>query len=422
MRKKVVYPLVAFAIVLLALAAWVAALNVRDEADIPRTVKPFEATPGQIERGAYLALAGDCAGCHTARGGAAYAGGRGIDTPFGTVYAPNLTADAKTGIGDWSAAEFWRAMHNGRARNGRLLSPAFPYPSFTQVTREDSDAIHAYLRNIAPIEQHNRPHTLRFPYNTQAALAVWRALFFEPGVFEPEAGRSAEWNRGAYLVRGLGHCIACHSSRNALGASIGKLELSGGLIPMQGWYAPSLASADEAGVADWKIEQVVDLLKSGVSDHGSVIGPMAEVVARSTQHLSEQDLGAMAVFLKELPQARTRTRSNEAPDTGVLERGGKIYAKNCAECHGDQGQGAMRAYVPLAGNRAVTMPVATNLIRIVQSGGFAPSTAGNPRPYGMPPFGQELNDADIASVLSYIRASWGNDAAPVSTLDVHRAR
>jgi mono/diheme cytochrome c family protein len=292
-RRRV---LVAALVLLCAAAAAVAILNFRDEENVDAAV-PAVFSQAQVQRGEYLARAGNCATCHTARGGEPYAGGRVIDTPFGAVFASNLTPDARTGIGNWSAGHFWRALHNGRSADGRLLYPAFPYPNFTQVTRADSDALFAYLRSLAPVEQANRPHQLRFPYNSQVALAVWRALFFTPGAFEPDASRSAEWNRGAYLVRGLGHCNACHGGRNAFGATVENLELSGGLIPMQNWYAPSLTSPDEAGVAHWDTRQVVGLLKDGVTTGASVLGPMASVVYGSTQYLSEGDLAAMAAFL-----------------------------------------------------------------------------------------------------------------------------
>jgi mono/diheme cytochrome c family protein len=417
---------VALLALVLLLSVLVVVLNLRDEDEIPDdepAALALTPTPEQLERGAYLARAGNCVTCHTTRGGADYAGGRAIDTPFGRVYSTNLTPDAATGIGGWSAAHFWRALHNGRSRDGRLLYPAFPYPNYTRVTREDADAIYAYLRSLPAVEQPNRAHELRFPYNLQVSLAVWRALFFSPGVHEAEAGRSAQWNRGAYLVRGLGHCIACHSSRNLFGATSGEVELGGGLIPLQGWYAPSLASPAEAGVADWKTEQVVQLLKTGVSPQGSVMGPMAEVVFRSTQYLNDADLTAMAVFLKELPQAGPhRRRESEPPDPAVRSLGERLYGERCAGCHGKQGEGAAGAYAPLAGNRAVTLPSATNVLRVVLNGGFPPATAGNPRPYGMPPFAHELNDAELAAVISHVRSAWGNDAPAVSALDVLRAR
>ena len=409
--------LVAIVSLLSALVAW---LNVRGEEPIDTTTAaaPGRATAEQIERGAYLARAGNCMGCHTARGGMPYAGGRAVPTPFGDIYAPNLTPDVATGLGGWTDAQFWRALHNGRSRDGRLLYPAFPYPNYTRITRADADAIHAYLRSLAPVNQPNRPHALRFPYNRQAALAVWRALYFRPASFEADGTRSAEWNRGAYLVEGLGHCNACHASRNALGATASPFDLAGGLIPVQNWYAPSLRAPREAGVADWPAADVVALLKTGVSPRASVSGPMREVVGGSTQYLNDADLRAMASYLQALPDREIDTRPIAAPSAA----GAKLYARHCAACHGEQGEGVPGAYPALAGNRTVLLDTSANLVHIVIEGGFAPSTAGNPRPFGMPPFATELNDGDVAALLSFVRGSWGNRAAPVSPLEVSRFR
>jgi mono/diheme cytochrome c family protein len=419
------------ALVLGVLVAWLAAvvawLNLRDEAPLPAKAEPFVATPEQIARGAYLARVGDCAACHTDRGGAPYAGGKGIATPFGTVYASNLTPDDRTGIGRWTAAQFWRALHNGRAADGRLLYPAFPYPSFTEITRADADALYAWLRTLVPVAQPDRAHALRFPYDTQAALAAWRALFFAPAAFEPEVERSAQWNRGAYLVRALGHCAACHSPRNAFGATSDSLELSGGLIPMQNWYAPSLAAPAEAGVADWPPAEVAALLKTGLAPRGAVMGPMAEVVHRSTQYLDAADTAAMTTFLRGLPQAAPAPAGQgDALPEAVRARGATLYKDKCASCHGAEGEGGAAAggiaYVPLAGNRMVRLASPANLLHVLIDGGFAPTTAGNPRPFGMPPFGQELNDADLAAVASYVRSAWGNAAPRVEPLDVVKVR
>lgn len=423
--RPLAWTLLALALLLGAAAGGIVALNLRGEEPLPAQAEAFEATPQQVERGRYLALAGNCAGCHTTRGGQPYAGGLPIETPFGTVHSSNLTPDAQHGIGGWSSAHFWRALHNGRSKDGRLLYPAFPYPNFTQLTREDSDAIYAYLRSIPAAPAPNQPHRLRFPYDTQAALAVWRALSFRPETFKPVAAKPAEWNRGAYLVGGLGHCIACHGPRDALGATQTQLGLSGGLIAAQNWYAPSLTDPHEAGVADWPTAEVVALLKTGVAPRGSVMGPMAEVVYRSTQHLSDADLAAMASYLKDLPGAPAASAPPAAPaplrrDAGTMTRGARIYDQRCAYCHGDQGQGQPGAFPALAGNRAVTMARPTNLIQVIAHGGYLPSTAGNPRPYGMPPFGQELDASDVAAVLTYIRGAWGNDAAPVTQLDTMR--
>ena len=422
--------LIRIALVLLALglagAALVRWLNQRGEDPTTAAAPAAPAAPELIARGAYLARAGNCMGCHTTPGGGPYAGGRGVPTPFGTIYAPNLTPDAATGIGAWSPAEFWRALHNGRARDGRLLYPAFPYPNYTRITRADADAIHAYLRSLPPVVQPNKPHELAFPFDQQAALAVWRALYFraaEPARPDADTARSAEWRRGAYLVEGLGHCNACHASRNALGATASTLDLAGGLIPVQNWYAPSLTSPDEAGVAAWELPQIVALMRTGVSARGAVMGPMREVVAGSTQYLTEPDLRAMATYLKALPQTPADALPQDAPPGPAADGpGAKLYTQYCAQCHGEQGEGVPGIYPTLAGSRAVTMRTPVNLVHIVLEGGFAPSTAGNPRPYGMPPFATLLGDAEVAQLLSHLRGSWGNRAAPVSALEVSQFR
>jgi mono/diheme cytochrome c family protein len=409
----------AAALLLIGLVVW---LNVRGEQPVSHDMPMTAPSAYDIERGAYLARAGNCIGCHTAAGGAALAGGRGVQTPFGTVYASNLTPDGATGLGRWSASEFWRALHHGRSKDGRLLYPAFPYPSFTQVTREDSDALYAWLRSLPPVTQPNRPHALRFPYRTQAALAVWRAMFFHPGEFKPDAAQPAEWNRGKYLVQGLGHCAACHSGRNALGGIGLNAEFAGGLMPDESWYAPALSDPSEAGVQAWPHDQVVQLLRTGVAARASVAGPMAEVVYTSTQHLTAQDLDAMARYLAALPQ-----RAGERADAGqarpeVLAQGADLYKQHCATCHGDAGQGVPGIYPPLAGNRAVTLAPPHNLVQVIRKGGFAPATTGNPRPFGMPPFGQVLNDDEIAALATFLRQSWGHRAAAVSGNEVRRIR
>jgi mono/diheme cytochrome c family protein len=415
--------LIVLALAALTLAALVVFLNLRGEDRIHDVPDLPVASEPQVTRGAYLARVGNCMGCHTARGGAAYAGGRAIDTPFGSVYSSNLTPDAGTGIGSWSADAFWRALHNGRSRDGRLLYPAFPYPNYTMVTRTDSDALYAFLRSQPPVRQANREHGVRWPFSSQPALAVWRALYFRPGPYQQEPRQSADWNRGAYLVEGLGHCSACHTQRNALGANADMMDLSGGLIPMQNWYAPALNSPAEAGVATWPLEQVVRVLQTGMSPRGSVLGPMAQVVLDSTQHWNQDDLRAVAVYLKALPQNMPSQPQQPAPvNSAVAARGAKLYEQHCVQCHGAQGEGVAGAYPALAGNRAVLMDASANLVQIVFNGGFAPATAGNPRPYGMPPYVLLLSDADVAALLTHIRTSWGNRAPLVSELDVTRQR
>ena len=411
----------------------------------PTALKGTEkASSQQLERGAYLAKVGICAACHTARGGAAFAGGLALHTPFGAVYTSNITPDTSAGIGLWSADAFYRAMHEGISADGRLLTPAFPYPNYTHVTRDDSDALYTYfMQGVQPVAQANRVHDLPFPLNTQFALAAWRVMFFERGsntVATEKVATQAEFTRvnnqndsknlqnverGAYLVRGLGHCSACHAQRNALGATSNDQSLSGALMPLQDWYAPSLMDASQAGVKHWPQADVVALLKTGVATHASVAGPMAEVVSKSTQYWSDADLQSAAAYLQSLPEIKPvyRGKPSQSP---MLPRGEQLFVQHCASCHGANGQGLQVqgsvALPALAGNRAVTMHHTANLVRIILAGGYAPSTAGNPRPFGMPPFVHVLNDEDIAAVTSYIRFSWGNIAEPVSAADVVRHR
>ena len=268
--------LAAFAALAVLASMTVAWLNSDDEI---AASAPVSDPAGLVARGQYLVRAGSCFGCHTEAGGAPYTGGRAIETPFGVVHAPNLTPDA-TGLAAWSSDDFWRALHNGRSRDGRLLAPAFPYPNYTRIGRADSDAMFAYLRSLAPVAKPNKPHALRFPFDQQAALALWRALFFRAARFEIDTSQSPQWNRGAYLVETLGHCNACHSQRNAFGATAGPLDLAGGLIPIQNWYAPSLYDDNEAGVGDWPESEVAAPLQRSISARGSV--PRASSTLRST--------------------------------------------------------------------------------------------------------------------------------------------
>jgi mono/diheme cytochrome c family protein len=422
MKKRVAIPLGLVAL----LVAVVAGLLWPHHDAGPPAGAAAQALPAaeKVARGAYLARAGDCMACHTVRGGAAYAGGRALQTPFGAVIAPNITQDVATGIGAWSADDFWNALHNGRSRDGRLLYPAFPYTNYTYITRDDADALYAYFRTVPAVRQPNAPHQLRFPYNQQIALAAWRALYFRPAPFKPEPAQSAQWNRGAYLVQGLGHCSACHSARNALGGSDD--DLSGGLVPVLGWYAPALTSDAEAGLGSWPVDDIARLLHTGVSPRATVFGPMAEVVRESLQHLTDDDVRAMAVYLKSLPRAegpRKPTKRSQTPEAlAFLQAGARLYDRHCADCHGAAGEGAPPAYPPLAGNRSLTMVDAANPIRIVLNGGFPPGTRGNPRPYGMPPFSHVLGDAEVAQLVSYLRSAWGNNAPPVSGGEVNRYR
>lgn len=411
----------------LALAAGIVWDNYGDGVAVGDAVA-YDASAQQQAHGAYLARAGNCVSCHTVPGQTPYAGGRAIETPFGKVYASNLTPDDATGLGQWNAQHFWRALHHGRSRDGHLLTPAFPYNHTTLVTRADADALFAYFKSLPPVSQATPASELRWPFGTQAALAIWRSLYFQPATFQARAQHSAEWNRGAYLVEGLGHCAACHSPRDALGGSGAIDDLSGGLIPVVHWYAPSLLSATETRLADTPLQDTVQLLQTGQSEHAWVNGPMREVVQNSTQYLSAADATAMATYL----QARARSVATNAEPTVLMaprrptqrssQRGAQLYDDHCAVCHGKQGEGVAQAYPALAGHVAVQMGNTTNLVQTVMYGGFSVTTPAHPRPFGMPPFLLTLSDRDMADVLTHIRTQWGNAAGALTEFDVARVR
>jgi len=258
-------------------------------------------------------------------------------------------------------------------------------------------------------------------------LYGWRMLYMKPGEYQPDTTQSVEWNRGAYLVEGLGHCTMCHTAINALGGNSASKRFEGGLIPVQNWYAPSLTSNKEAGLGDWSIEDISDLLQSGVSNRGAVYGPMAEVVYDSFQYLSDEDIRAVAVYLKTLP---ARAGEKIVPATAAVAEqknslsplGKKIYDAQCALCHASQGQGKLPHFPPLANNQSIQMTSSVNPIRMVLNGGYAPGTKKNPMPYGMPPFSQSLSDVEVAAVVTYIRTTWGNHGTPVSVKEVNALR
>lgn len=419
---------IAFVLAIIATALWRYFADERGPGTtgVEFTALAPSARAALVERGRYLAAAGDCIGCHRTRGGEPFAGGLAVPTKFGRIFTSNITPDRETGIGAWSSDDFWRALHEGRGRHGEYLYPAFPYPNYTRISRPDADAIFAYLMSLPAVRRENTPHALRFPYRWRPLVFFWRLLYFREGVFEAEAAHDAEWNRGAYLASGLGHCVACHSPRNAFGGTPRSDELSGGLIEVQDWYAPSLTSDREAGLGEWQVDEVVRFLKDGVTERFAVFGPMAEVVHDSTQHLTEPDLRAMAIYLKSLPPKA----SDDAPPiettasmrVDLMTRGARVYAEQCVGCHGKQGDGVPRAYPALARNPGVIMNSTINAIRVVLNGGFPPGTEANPRPFGMPPFAQRLDDDDIAAVLTFVRNSWGNGAPAVAPAEIQRYR
>jgi mono/diheme cytochrome c family protein len=391
-------------------ALLIGALNFRDES----TIAPVVSTPELVERGKYLALVGNCAGCHTLPGKAAYSGGYGVPTPFGQIVAGNLTPHKEQGIGTWTNNDFWRALHNGRSKDGRLLYPAFPYPNYSLVTQDDSNALFAYLSSLPPSASVNvQPTTLRFPYNSQAALAVWRALYFSPAASDTAAPTQVnESARGAYIVNGLGHCGACHAQRDRFGGVSDAKKLRGGVIPVLNWYAPSLASTHI-------MNDVATYLKVGKTEKHYASGPMAEIVFGSTQYLTDADAKAIQVYLASLPRDPLAQGARPSASSQI---GAKVYQDYCQDCHGKTGEGLPNAYPALAANPAVLMDSTASLVRMIVEGGFGAATAKNPQPHGMPPYGQVLSPLEIAGVITHIRSSFGNQAGFVSEIEVLKYR
>jgi mono/diheme cytochrome c family protein len=383
---------------------------------------PRDTSHAQIMRGRYLVEAGDCAACHTADNGEPFAGDRPVPTPFGTIYASNLTPDKETGIGGWSNDDFYRALHDGIDAEGHHLYPAFPYPWYTRLSRDDVLAIKAFLDTLPPVKQTVREPELPWPMSWRGSLAVWNAMFFHEGQFQPDRSKSVEWNRGAYLVEGLGHCSACHSPKNFLGGVKHDDRFEGGLG--EGWFATSLRPTKGEGLGDWSVDEIVSYLGTGANDRARAMGPMAEVVEHSTRHLSRSDLHAMAVYLKDLPganQARTQTASD---DQDVLTRGRLVYLDQCAGCHMENGSGIAHVFPPIKGNTGVHASDPTSLARLVLEGAESARTPQHREGFAMPGFGRKLTDTEIADVLTYVRASFGNPAGAVSAgkvADVRKA-
>lgn len=409
---------------LLGLSAWVTWDNwgrfvVTADASPANTLP----APQALARGEYLAHIGGCIACHTNKGGAPLAGGRRIDTPFGAVFSSNLTPSQTHGLGTWTATDFQNALHWGRSRDGRLLLPVFPYNHTSVFTDDDVHAMFAWLQTVKPIEQAQPEHRLTWPLGTQPVIAVWRSLFFTPTSFKVNDTESALWNRGAYLVQSAGHCAACHGQRNALGSFPAVDDLSGGMLRPQLWFAPSLLDGTQTSLAQNGPDDIATLLRTGQGHASIATGPMAEFVQQTGQYLSAKDAQAIAVYLKSrvalsAPNTRTPTiaRAVSALNAPAL------YDTHCATCHGHQGQGKAHQYPALAGNPAIVADRPENLIQMVLYGGYGASTPAHPRPYGMPPYLFTLNNQQIADVLNHIRSQWGNQATPVSPMQVDSVR
>ena len=374
----------------------------------------------QIERGRYLAVLSDCASCHTVPGSnQPFAGGRAIETPFGNILAPNITPDPETGIGSWSDDAFDAAIRKGLRRNGSRLYPAMPYTAYTKMSREDVLAIRAYLNTVTPVRNAVDANTLPFPFNIRASMRVWNMLYFNQGDYKPDAKKPAEWNRGAFLVDGPGHCGACHTPKTFLGGDKTDDYLRGGFL--QGWSAPDITGDTRVGLGAWSAEDLVAYLKSGHNRVSAATGPMAEVVTLSTEHMTDPDLRAIATYLKSLSGKQDHPQTLSKEDAAMVS-GGAIYRDQCSACHGIDGKGVAELFPSIADSSMVKSDDPTTSIRIVLRGARSVGTQAQPTAPGMPSYGRQLDDAQIAAVLTYMRNGWGAAAAPIGAADVARVR
>jgi mono/diheme cytochrome c family protein len=420
-------------VVAVVAAAAVAVLVLHDPQ--PALDASLAARKPNVENGAYVARLADCAACHTTDGGKPFAGGEPFPTPVGTVYSTNITPDRRTGIGDYDLKDFIRLMRFGVARGGRYIYPAMPYTAYARATDADLADLFEFLRTeIEPVEQANKPGSAAWPLNMRWPIALWNAAFHDPRGFSPDAAHDAAWNRGAYLVQGFGHCGTCHTPRGIFFQEkdlTGRTDiyLSGSTLDNASPINLRGNSAD--GLGRWSKDAVAEVLKTGRSALSAVHGPMTEVVADSMQFVSDDDLFAMAVYLKSLSAApdagRAAFAANDDTYKSMLagernDAGARIYMDSCAACHRWDGAGYDHTFPRLAGNASVLAANTDSLIAIILTGNRLPSTAPAPSALAMPPFGWRYSDADIAALATFVRASWGNGGSAVTASDVSAMR
>ena len=372
------------------------------------------ASAAPMSAGAYQSVLGDCEGCH----GKNLAGGVALMTPFGKLVTPNITPDKQTGIGNYTAEDFRRAMKEGVAPRGKRLYPAMPYPAYARMSDADIASLWAYMRTVKPVRQAVKVNHLKFPFSIRFLMRGWNMLFFQPANFTPAAGKGAAWNRGAYIVMGPAHCGTCHTPKNFFGADRG-MALSG--ASLQGWLAPDLTSERTTGLGSWSSDELMEYLKTGRNRYSIASGPMAEVVEHSTTKMTDTDLQAVSVYLKDLPPSA----GNGGGATGAeaqMKSGAGIYRMNCAACHSLDGKGDEILFPALAGNPLVRQTSPETLARVVLAGSRGAATSAAPTGPGMPSFAWKLNDAQVADVLTYIRNNWGNSAPAVSARDVRKIK
>jgi mono/diheme cytochrome c family protein len=414
--------------VLTVLAGWAASQGPALPAHPVSTTTPTsfllqpiaDSTPdaAQLRRGRELTIDGDCMSCHLRTGGQPFAGGLGLNTPFGVIYSANITSDRTTGIGDWTNDQFYNAMHKGIGAQGENLYPAFPYPWFSGVSRADDDAILAYLKTTPAVSYRAPANRLPFPLNIRFIVKGWNLLFFRPRDFQPDSSQSADWNHGAYIVTGLGHCGGCHTPLNLFGAASANRALHGGTI--DNWVAPDLTGNARTGLSGWSLTDITEYLQTGRNLRAGAGGDMADVVSYSASLMSDQDRRGIAVYLKSL--AASPDSAVQAVDSGAMQRGAAIYSDACASCHLDNGVGQPRFFPPLGHDAVLQQADPIGLEHLILAGGRVGPTAARPSPLTMPSFAWKLTDSEIADVSTFIRNSWGNQAAPVPASKVRDLR
>lgn len=374
----------------------------------------------QVEKGRYLATVGDCAACHTANPDKPFAGGVAIKTPFGTLVGANITPDDATGIGQWTYDDFKRAMSEGVGHEGKRLYGAMPFTAYTKVTDEDNRAIWAYLQTLTPVRQQVETNLLPFPFNVRMSLIGWNWLNFDKGEYQPDLSKSAEWNRGAYIVQGLGHCGTCHTPKNIIGGDKNSQFLEGAEV--ENWWAPNITGANHDGIGRWSVQEIKDYLRNGMNRYDIASGPMAEEVKHSSQHWNEADLQAVAVYLKSLKGEEKAPPAPLKADNPQMVTGKAIYFDRCSACHTSSGKGEKNIFPQLADSPLINAHEPVSLMRVVLAGSRGVDTPAHPTAPAMPSFAATMTDEQIADVLTYIRNSWGNAAPAVSTSEVQKMR
>ncbi|ORM72995.1 alcohol dehydrogenase [Pantoea wallisii] len=374
----------------------------------------------QYARGSYIATLADCTACHTRDPQQPFAGGVKLQTPFGTLVGANITPDRETGIGNWSYDDFRRAMTEGVGHNGKRLYGAMPFTAYTKMPEKDLRDLWAWMQTLQPIHQPVETNQLPFPFNIRTSLMVWNWINFTRGEFTPDPKRSAQWNRGAYLVEGPGHCGTCHTPKNLLGGDKNGQFLRGEAV--EGWYAPDLTAGNHSGLGKWSQQDIVSYLRTGVNRYDIASGPMADAVRHSTQHWHEDDLQAVAVYLKSGEQHEDKPPAPLDTSDDRMKLGAQIYSAKCSACHSPAGRGEKNIFPQLADNPLLNQADAVSLIRVVAAGSRGVDTDTRPTAPAMPAFAGTLGDEEIAAVVTWIRNSWGNAAAPVSADDVKKVK